>query len=433
MKKILLLLSIFCGLATLNTAVAQKAKVLESQPKKQQAWVNSLVKDYIITSASSNTLEDAREKAILKVKEQIISSVADNISTQTEHSLTEDNNSGDMRITESYKVATKTRAADIPFIKGVSLNQVEDYYWAKVKESDGRINYYYHVKYPFSDFQLKKLVMEYEKNDRELTRQLNSLIAKIDETNSLEELQQVHSELNALKKAFIDVDTRLHKAEVAMSRIVEIMKNASIETVSTSLGEIRFTINAGGKVMRTTATPRAKSNCAKIVEVKPNGDEWVVKYTYNECYDDPDNKINVECRNQFGKANHDYFFNINGESISIFVNNDINFTAGTDNGTEITDCNCYIPVVSKYDTPFMVTKVVLNFGNESPIIIDNINASFSGKGTHDLNLTVAQALDKSVYTAKKYDTLKGVIYYKSNKTGEQASYKLYNQKFTTAW
>ena len=89
--------------------------------------------------------------------------------------------------------------------------------------------------------------------------------------------------------------------------------------------------------------------------------------------------------------------------------------------------------MSKYDTPFTVTKVVLNFGNESPIIIDNINASFSGKGTHDLNLTVAQPLDKSVYTAKKYDALKGVVYYKSNKTGEQGAYKLYNQKFTTAW
>lgn len=421
------------GLPFVGTVSAQKAKVLESQPKKQPAWVNSLVKDYIVISASSNTLDDAREKAIVKVKEQIITSVADNVSTKSEYSISEDNKTGDMKITESYKVATKTRAADIPFIKGISLNQVEEYYWAKVKESDGRINYYYHVKYPFSEFQLKKLVMEYEKNDRELTNQLNSLIAKIDETNSIDELQQLHSEINALSKSFIDVDSRLRKSEVAMAKITEMLKSVSIETVSATLGEIRFTVNIGSKVMKTSAQPRTKSNCAKITEVKASDLEWVVKYTYSECYDDPDNKITVESRNQFGKANHEYFFNIKSESIDVFVKDEINFTAGTDDGTSVVNSKCYIPVVSKYDAPFTIVKVVLNFGNEAPIIIDNVNASFSGKGNHDLNLTVAQSLDKSIYTAKKYPMVGGTIYFKSDKTGEQMSYRLYNQRITTNW
>jgi len=433
MKRILLLFALLSGLLTVNIANAQKAKVLESQPKKKPAWVNSLVKDYIITMASSTTLEDAQEKALIKVKEHVITSIADNVSSKSEYSLTEDGKTGDMSITETYKVATKTRAADIPFIKGISSNQVSEYYWAKVRESDGRINYYYHVKYPFTEFQMKKLIMEYEKNDRALTAQLNSLITKIDEINSIEELQQTHSEINALSKSFIDVDARYRQSQVAMTKIVEMLKNVSIDVVNSTLGEIRFTLIIGDKVMRTTAKPRVKSNCAKISDIKSDEDEWIVQYTYNECYDDPDNKISVECRNQFGKANRDFFFNINAESIDIFVKNEIDFTGGTDSGTEVSGCNCFVPVVSKYESPFVITKVVLNFGNEAPIIIDNVNAEFSGKGSHDLNITVNQSLDKSIYTAKKYNFIKGTVYYKSKKSGEQSSYRLYNQPITTAW
>ena len=124
MRKILIALALLVGFGMVNQTYAQKAKVLEHQPKKKPAWVNTLVKDYIIVVASSNTLEDAQEKALIKVKEHIISSVADNISSTSEYILTEDTKSGDMSITENYKVATKTRAADIPFIKVISVNQV---------------------------------------------------------------------------------------------------------------------------------------------------------------------------------------------------------------------------------------------------------------------------------------------------------------------
>lgn len=433
MNRLLLTLTLILGLIAANNVNAQKAKVIESQPKKQPAWVNTLVKDYIIAVGSASTLEDAQEKALVKVKEHIISSVADNVSSKSEYTLVEDNQSGDMSIKETYKVATRTRAADIPFIKGISLNQVEEYYWAKVKESDGRINFYYHIKYPFSDFQLKKLVMEYEKADRELTKQLDLLTAKIDETNRIEELQQTHSEIKALMKSFIDVDNRYHQSQVATAKIEAMLKNVSIEPVSQTLGEVRFTINIGDKVMTTTAKPRVKSNCAKVNDVKSVDSEWVAKYMYEECYDDPDNKIIVEYRNQFGKTQREFFFNVKAETIDIFVKNEINFTGGTDNGTEIYGCNCFVPIVSKYDSPFVVTKIVLNFGNEAPIIIDNIGMEFSGKGTHDLNLIVSQALDKSIYTAKKYQFIKGVVYYQSAKTGEQSSYQLYNQPITTNW
>ncbi len=428
MKKILVALTLLLGFGLVSQTYAQKAKVLEHQPKKKPAWVNSLVKDYIIVVASSSTLEDAQERAILKVKEHIISSVADNISSTSEYTLTEDTKSGDMSITENYKVATKTRAADIPFIKGISVNQVEEYYWEKVSEKGG-ITFYYHIKYPFTEFQLKKLIMEYERADRELTQQLEGFLARIDDAESIEELNQLSNIIKALSTSFIDVDNRKTKCNVAVSKISQMIKNVSIEAVGTSLGEIRFSLYTNGRIIKTSTTPKVKSNCAKISDIKPDGDEWVVKYSVDECYDDPDNKITVRC----GSASKDFWFNVKENSVEIFVNADINLTGGTDNGETIEGCRCAIPVVSKYDSPFVIEKVVLNFGNEAPIIIENIGQKFSGKGNHDLTLTIDKQLDKSVYTQKKYPTVKGTIFYKAVNSNESNAYRLYNQKITTDW
>ena len=428
MKKILIALALLVGFGMVNQTYAQKTKVLEHQPKKKPAWVNTLVKDYIIVVASSNTLEDAQEKALIKVKEHIISSVADNISSTSEYTLTEDTKSGDMSITENYKVATKTRAADIPFIKGISVNQVEEYYWEKVSEK-GKITFYYHMKYPFTEFQLKKLIMEYERADRELTQQLEGLLARIDDAESIEELNQLSTEIKALSKSFIDVDNRKTKCNVAVSKISQMIKNVSIEAVGTSLGEIRFSLYTSGRIIKTSTTPKVKSNCAKINDTKPDGNEWVVRYSVDECYDDPDNKITVRC----GNASKDFWFNVKENSVEIFVNSDINLTGGTDNGETIEGCNCFIPVVSKYDSPFVIEKVVLNFGNESPIIIENIGQRFSGKGNHDLNLTISKQLDKSVYSQKKYPMVKGTIFYKAVSSNENNAYRIYNNKITTEW
>lgn len=121
------------------------------------------------------------------------------------------------------------------------------------------------------------------------------------------------------------------------------------------------------------------------------------------------------------------------DKIDLFVNNDINFTGGSDSDGELTGVQCNIPITSKYASAFVIDKVILNFGKESPVIIDGINKKFEGKGSHDLKLSIDQALNKEIYSAKKYAAIKGSIHYKSVKTGEKSVYKMYNQDITTAW
>lgn len=433
MKKFTITFIILLGLISISEfSQAQKSKVIDSSSKKQPGWVNNMEPGYVIVTASSNSLEDAQQKTLTKVKEQIIGSVATNIQSSSEYFRSEQVKNGNADFSESFQTATKTRAADIPFIKGISLTNVEAFYWEQVKTGDNT-KFYYHMKYPFSKAQLDNLVREFEKADKALTDQLEGLLNKIPGMNSIEKMSQTIKELEALAEGFIDVDPRKDKANVGIAKLKDMIKNVSIETVSNTLGEIHIILKVGEQTVTTSRKPKVNSNCAKISDVRSKSPEWVITYTYDECYEDPDNKIKVQFATPYSRPKSEFFFNINAEKIDIFVNNDINFTGGTDAGTEVSGANCLISLTSKYASAFEIEKVILNFGKEAPVIVDGINKTFEGEGKHDLTVTIDQSLAKEIYSAKANPMIKGTIHYKSVKTGEKSIYKMYNQKITTAW
>ncbi len=411
---------------------AQKTKVLEKSTKSQPSWVNAIVPNYVITTASGKSIEAAQQEALIKVKEQIISSVAENIQTTTTYNRQETINNNQSDFKEQMATATKTRAADIPFIKGISMTKVEDFYWEKVRENDAE-KYYYHMKYPFSKEQLQQLIREFEEADRAITKQLEDIIMRIETSTSIEDLTQAAKEVEALGAGLIDVDPRKDKAAVAFAKVRQMLKDVAIETVSASLGEIHVTLRIGNRMVTTSRKPITRSNCAKITDTRSVKDEWVILYLYDECYDDPQNKVNVKFTNAYGSGEKDFFFNIKADKVDIFVNNDINLTGGTTTDSLVSGANLYVALTSKYESPFIINKVILNFANEAPVIIDNINAEFAGIGKHDLNVTLNQELNKTIYTSKKYNMVKGTIEYTSKKTGEKSIYKMFNQKITTSW
>ena len=59
---------------------------------------------------------------------------------------------------EKFKNTSTVETADIPSLKGISLNKVSEYYWEKLQDKDTKkITVAYHVKYPFSEAELQKL------------------------------------------------------------------------------------------------------------------------------------------------------------------------------------------------------------------------------------------------------------------------------------
>lgn len=425
MYKVTLLAILIVVMGFSNSIQAQKVKVIDQSAKKKPNWVGGLEKNFIITMASANSLESAQQNALNNVKEQIISSVAENIRTSSDFYKKESINNNNTNFSEEFTTATQTQAANIPFIKGISLNKVEEYYWEKVgaKKSD-KVTFHYYLKYPFTQIQLMRLIAEYEKAESLKTKKLESLINSIDTLGSVEKMSQTIKELEVAADGFIDIDPRRGQANSAIAKTKAILRNIGIETISNTIGEIRVALWVGDKSITTTRKPSVRSNCAKITSVKSKDTEWIIKYTYAECYDDPDNVIQLTFMSSYGKATDKLYFNINADKIDIFVNSDISFTSNK---------NCNITINSKYESAFEIEKVVLNFGKEIPIVFDNLGKTFKGKGTHNLDLNIEGGLDKAKYSSKNHPLIKGTIHYKSVKTGERSVYKMFNQNITTSW
>jgi hypothetical protein len=422
---LLLLFSCFWGYA--------QDKVKETSGK-QPKWVNGLVKDYIITSGKGATSQEAQQKALAMVKENIVSAVAENVKSSSTLSKEETNfNNKVFNFLEKFASQVATQSAKVPFLQGISLSQVEEFYWEKLETADRKTYFNYYIKYPFPDGELSRLVFEYKLRDEDLTKQLNDLLAQLDQIESVEKIEKNIGELQLLAEYFMD--GRKDQASLGITRCNSMLNSIELLEQEGNLGELKFTLRLGTKIISTVKKPITKSECARIMSIINNQEFWVVKYDFSICYEDPENNILVKYRFGNNDVSKKFFFDIATNKASIFVNEAFHFTTVTKGSATIDASQVDLVVVSKYNAPFTVEKVVIEFKGQAPVIIDGINQSFSGKGNHNLKLAINQPvkIDATSTNGKTLPVLSGFIHYKSNSTGEVKTYKVYNHSYTTDW
>ena len=146
---------IILSVLTFEAFAQEKVVQHDGDPGK---WVNTLEPGYIITSGRAAELEQAKQQAIENVKLSIVQSVAERVEVTTSHSTTE--LSGDVNsFLDTWKEEVKTESGNVPFLKGISLSKVDGWYWEKIKnKSTKAIFYRYHIKYPFSEYELNTLI-----------------------------------------------------------------------------------------------------------------------------------------------------------------------------------------------------------------------------------------------------------------------------------
>ncbi len=430
MKKFLLLAVALISVVGINLA---QDKIIQKSGK-QPKWVNNLEKDYIITVGRGATSQEAQQNALTMVKERIVSSVAENVKAKTELKKEEANYNNNISVfLEKFASSTTTESGKVPFLQGISLSKVEEFYWEKLQGKDKKEYFYYHLKYPFPEFELQKLVSDYKMRDNELTRQLEDLIAQADNVESTEQAEKNIGELRVLTDYFMD--GRKNQAELGITRYNSILSSIELVEVESSLGELKYSLRLGTRTITTTKKPFTKSECARITSTINNQDHWVVKFDYANCYEDPENNILVKYR--FGNADvqKKFYFDISANKAGIFVNVPFHFTTITKGESTVDASILDMTIVSKYEAAFTIEKVIIEFKGLTPVIIDGINQSYSGKGNHSLKLNINQAIKiaETSTAGKTISILSGYIHFKSNVTGQVQTYRIYNHSYTTDW
>ena len=426
MKKTLLFITLF----TIASFSFAQFKTLDKGGKKGK-WVNSVQKDFIIATGSGKSIEEAQNNALTFIKQRIVSSVADNIQVTSELNKVNTDDS----YTETYKAKVTSQSADLPYIKGISLNKADKYYWEKLKNRKTKeISFNYHIKYPFSEFELKKIVLEFDIQDKKMNNQLTDLLGQVEVIDDVDKILNNIRELNTLAGYFID--QRKKQAELGIIKYKGILKSIIITNVESELGKLVFTLKLGDKEIETSRKPRVKSQCAKVTSTSKDGKYWTILYDTESCYEDPENALSVQYKFGTTKIKQAFYFNINEKKADVYIKDNINFSAINKDDKNITESKCEIDIISKFDTPIIIEKVVLNWKKLPPVIFTEINQEFNGKGNHSLILNCTNKLNKIKYSSnneKGTSLVNGMIHYKNKKTGESLSYKIYNHNFTTDW
>jgi hypothetical protein len=409
-------------------------KVLEKSGRKP-AWINGIEKDFIIVSGSGATINEAQNSALIIIKERIVSSVADNVKATSTMQTTETNTNKTVHsFFETYSSQVTSQSGKVPYLQGISLSNANEYYWEKLLDrKTNKTSFVYHIKYPFPEFELKKLVSDFKFHDKELTDNLNRIEEEAETVTSIEQIESNLDELKALQDAFIDA--RLDKVNTISARYRGLFKSVELTAVDNSLGLLKFTLRLNDRIISTVKKPTVISECARIKGTQNNVTDWEISYDYENCYEDPENNIAVTFRFGNTTVSKKFYFNIASNKASIFVSEAIQFVKLSDDAENILSSDCFITAVSKYDSPLMIQRVTLEIKGIAPIIIEDINQSFSGKGNHAIKLIINAPMAKQITTSagKSNPVLSGTIQYKNQATGVNSTYRIYNQKYTTSW
>lgn len=296
MKKIL---SILLVLSFSLALTAQNSyKILESSSKKAPKWIYGVEKDYLNVSATGESIEEAKDEILANIKRQITQSIATRIVSESNVKTDiNQSSSGDFTKNTSLENSIMSKTAKLPFIGEISLSKASEYYWEKRQDKKTKkIEYFYAVKYPFSEFEMKKLLLDYELHDKSLTEKLETFEAEGEDFSTVEEIGSKIVSVTAFLEEFIPEDPRYARCQALIKRYNNCYSSIVLDCQQTKKGTIVATLLLSGNVISTSQKPSIKSQCADNISYKIDGSSFVISFNSDNCYEDDENFIEIKLK-----------------------------------------------------------------------------------------------------------------------------------------
>lgn len=397
MRKNIFIFSLFAAIACFWTTdvVAQEWKVVESSAKKAPKWVGAMSPEFVIASEIAPTIEQAKEKLIQNVQRQIIGSVATNIKSSFEnqtHQTTTDATITDF--TENVDSKFATQAAKLPFVNSISMSKVADFYWEKQQDKQSKaIRYVYSIQYPFTSFELKKMVMEFNEQDAKMNSMLEALQQGLETYTSLEQLDMGVVNLAQLTDYFFD-DVRLNKAKALTDNYKKQYTFVKPTITFTGAGKAEVQLKVGARVITTSQRPQISSNCAIEINAVPSQDKTRIDFNTTGCISTDQNYIELAYRMGGKVVREKMFFDLNSDRVVVSQSGSvyIDFTGLTnsEDGTTRT-ANGFVlslQLTTQNNVPFTVEGI--NFSLpvlRNQVRVAGVNQKVAQKGMVDLAIT----------------------------------------------
>lgn len=273
-------------------------KAVEKSRKEQPVWVGGAERNYLIVSAEAPTLELAKEKLLLSIKEQIVSSIATHITSQTTQQRQELVSGTNRDYSENMTSVITSKVSHIPFVSEISLSKAYDFYWVKLyNKKTKEYKYEYHVKYRFTDFELADLVNQFNEREKLLNDRMVEYSDRLEQITSVEDIDRTLNELKAFLYEFDIDDPRRSQTEQLSNNYRQLYNYIRIQQEESSEDKsLRFGLYLKNNPIYSTQKPQLRANCANRLSYDIDGNSYSVKYDDSGCYSDDENFIEVRFR-----------------------------------------------------------------------------------------------------------------------------------------
>lgn len=298
-------------LSLLTPAAASGAdKVVERSAKQTPAWLAEQPTGHIIVEIERPTLGEAQAAAEMELARRIISAVATNITHSSKSSASEEITDDSHKYLESFSSSTEMSAANLPFLKGVSLARAKGTYWEKREEKKSKRQYVvFSVLYPLSQSELDDMTIKFEMTDKEKSGELASLRQNLSTVDSSDAIQDAIGRLEALQEYFFD-SVRLAEAKALAASYKECYKGLTLSGEFTSgKKELVCRVKLNGRPFKVTARLELKANCASQLGVTHSDDgySFIITYSDADCLDTEENWIEVGLRLKNARLREKFF------------------------------------------------------------------------------------------------------------------------------
>lgn len=309
----IILMMLLCG----ESFAASPYKVEERSGRKP-SWVGKTEKGYIIFSGTGTSLEEARDKCMESIKQEIVQAVAVNVSSEIFSTSHQRSENGKYDVYEEYRSDIKSVAARLPFVNDITIANAEASYWEKrLNKKTGERVYEFCVKYPFPEAKRRMLIDEFKAYDKQQYDKFMAVKEKCASINTVEEIGHCLSEVESFVAYFFD-ETRYKEAVALRDMLRGMYAGIAVIEVSNTPGEYLYKLVYDNRDFTSSRLPRVKSDYAYEATVQPAGGSlYVVKYEYEGCV--PEEENSVELLFNFGRTTRKHVFYFSPETANATI------------------------------------------------------------------------------------------------------------------
>lgn len=269
----------------------------QKQKKKAPDWINGTSQGYLIVSASGGTIQQAKDKAFSKVRENVVLSVAVQVRYASTATVSEKVHNDSRQYNEEFVSKVNLHSAELGFVNGISESKIADFYWVRTSKKKQPEVFTYFIKYPFSDSDLAALLSDYDREVRKRKEELDGLKKEVVLLSTQDSLRTLNQKIGYFRSqtGFYD-DRVLSQLEFELNDFV---KTSKFEIQRNELGYFELAMSRSGRPFLTTI----ENLSSELKDLRWERDGRSYKCYYDYSYMSYNDKVNMEVSyNLMGKV-----------------------------------------------------------------------------------------------------------------------------------